>query len=683
MGASLSIFTFEPKASKEQKSSISIAPSDTIVKKERRTTRKKNVAKQDTSRYKPKDRYGDPLSNPDSKSPLILKNPSNITTDVELDSAMEEYTIKEQVGGVDYRPATTMTFEEYTQYKNREMMKNYYKSKSAGPLGERADNKKNVFKGLKIPVRGLEGPFGSNFVDIRPNGSVTLDFAGKWQRINNPQVPVRQQKNGGFDFDQQISMNVVGKIGEKLKLTANWDTKATFDFQNNVKLEYTGFEEDIIQKIEAGFVSMPINSSLISGSQNLFGIKTKLQFGRLSVTSVLSSQKGKVEEMRLQGGSQARDFEVKSSQYDENRHFFLGHFFRNNYEPSLDTLPTIQSGVKINRVEVWITNRVNSTVNTRNIIAYRDLGEADSAKAVLFNGNRNYDNPIYPIGYPANNNSNRLNEIGVFSPEFRNVELLPTKLTAEGLANGQDYYIINSARKLLPTDFKFNQELGYISLNSPISSQDLVAVAYEYTYNDKIWKVGDLTGDVPGGDTINSALVLKMLKPIGNKLNEPTWNLMMKNIYPLGSTQISRENFQLRILYRDDSTGADLPNLQEGARTKNRPLLRLFQLDRLNPNNDVPPDGNFDFIEDVTIDSRYGKVIFPVLEPFGSYLNGLFVPGEDALREKYVYQELYEVQKNLATQITLKDKFVLKGRYQASSSSDIQLPGLNIANGSV
>lgn len=284
--------------------------------------------------YNPGDREGDPFSNRSSKSPFLLKNPTNVQTEVELDSSMNNYNIYEKVGDFDYRPPSSMTFEEYSKYRQNEMMKSYWKSKSQGLDGETpVSSRGNLIP--KIYVRGLEGPFGSNFVDIRPNGLVMLDFGGKWQRVNNPNIPVRQQRTGGFDFDQQISMNVVGKIGEKLKLTANWDTKATFDFQNNLKLEYTGFEEDIIQKIEAGTVSFPLNSTLMQGPQNLFGIKTKLQFGRLSVTSVFSSQRGKSEEIRLQGGSQAREINIKADNYEDRRHFFLGQFFRNNYESSL------------------------------------------------------------------------------------------------------------------------------------------------------------------------------------------------------------------------------------------------------------------------------------------------------------------------------------------------------------
>ncbi|MBX9852865.1 MAG: cell surface protein SprA [Cytophagaceae bacterium] len=638
--------------------------------------------KKTSAEYKPTDRYGDPYSDPPSKSPFILPLPKNVETDVILDDSMKTYTIEEKVGDLDYRPPSTMTFEEYYKYKNRETMKNYWKNKTSGDSSV-AESKNDAFIiRKKISNSGRTGPFGSDYVELRPTGLVTLDFGARWQRVNNPNIPVRQQRQGQFDFDQSITMNVVGKIGEKLKLTVNWDTKAPFEYQNKLKLQYIGFEEDIIQSIEAGNVSLPLNSTLISGAQNLFGVKTKLQFGRLTTTTVLSTQRGKVEELRIQGGAMTKDFEIKADKYDDNRHFFLSHFFRDNYEKSLKNLPMVNSGVKINpgRVEVWITNRVNNTKDLRNIVAYTDLGEPDTTD--MFN------NSHYKVGipqeekYPADNQANTL---------YQNIKSVrkadQVSSTLEGppynLVRGSDFEIINQARKLNPTEYKLNPDLGYISLNTPLRNDELLAVAYEYGYDGKTYKVGEVNEDYQSikGDSV---IILKLIKPSTVKPDLETFDLMMKNIYQLGTTQISRDNFQLRVIYKNDITGADLPNLQEGQNTTNIPLLRLTGLDRLNPNNDPFFDGNFDFVEDITIDSKYGRIIFPVLEPFGSNMAQYFDPvTEQNLINKYVYNELYEKTKSDAEQIATKDKYFLKGKYQGSSSSEIILPGINIAPGSV
>ncbi len=345
-------------------------PEDSTTDKKKRKTRPS---------YEEKDRSGDEFSNPESESPLMLDKPSNVETEVTLDSSGQFFTIEEKVGDEEYRPATTMTYEEYMKYQQKKMIRNYWQNKSGDSSGLRArkDPKAGPLS-LKIPVKGLEGPFGSDYVDIKPNGLVTLDFGYKHQHTYNPQVPKRQQKQGSFDFDNTIQMNIVGKIGEKLKLTVNWDTKATFEFQNNFKIEYTGYDYDILQKIEVGQVSMPVNSSLIQGAQNLFGVKTKMQFGRMTMTSVLATQRGKTESITAQGGSTSRPFEIKADNYDDYRHFFLGHFFHDNYEKSLRNLPIVLSGAKITAVDVYVTNSNSTTTNTRDIAAFLDLGETQA-----------------------------------------------------------------------------------------------------------------------------------------------------------------------------------------------------------------------------------------------------------------------------------------------------------------
>jgi cell surface protein SprA len=651
-----------------------IAPEDSGKVK----TKPKKSRKSSRPEIHAEDRYGDPYSNPEPRTPLILKNP--VKTEVELDSN-GNYTIREKVNGVEYRAPSTMTFEELQQYKNRESLRQYWTSKRTDPFKAPTDtSKKKKSAAFRLPVRNMNGPFGGDFVEIRPTGLVTLDFAGKWQRVNNPNIPIRQQRNGNFDFDQQISMHVVGQLGQKLKITSNWDTKATFDFQNNIKLEFTGFPEDVIQKIEAGTVSMPLNSTLISGAQNLFGVKTKLQFGRLTATAVMASQRGKVEEMVISGGAQSRDFEVKMDNYDLYRHFFLSHFYRDNYERSLRSLPVIASGVKITRLEVYMTNRTNNTTTLRNMVAYLDLGEAEIDQT------NQLKNPtaLKKFGTKTlDSTANEINNVFDLVYPFRDPNKVETELQGVGFVRGTDYEIIERARKLTTSEFTFNPDLGYISLTTPLRPDEVLGVAFEYTLNGVTHKVGELNGDYNNRKD-NEVIMLKMIKPSTIKTHLPTWDLMMKNVYQVAPAQLTKDNFQLRVIYKNDLTGADLPNLQEGTHTKDVPIIRLLGLDRLGPNNDPPGDGNFDYIEGVTIDSKNGRVIFPVLEPLGQGLDTHFIKTtEDNLRRKYVFTELYDSTQSDAMQIASKNKYFLKGKYQGSNSNEITLPGINIAHGSV
>ena len=183
-----------------------------------------------------------------------------------------------------------------------------------------------------------------------------------------------------------IQLNVVGTIGQKLKLQFNYNTQATFDFDRQIKIEYLSdtecSEDDIIKKIEAGNVSFPLRSSLITGRQNLFGFRTDLQFGRLTVSTVVSQSQSKRKELQIQGGTQLQTFEAPADRYDENKHFFISHYNRNDYERALNNLPQINTLFELQKVEVWITNDRNVTEGVRDIVAFSDLGETDADKMV-------------------------------------------------------------------------------------------------------------------------------------------------------------------------------------------------------------------------------------------------------------------------------------------------------------
>lgn len=629
--------------------------------------------------FQPSYRFGDPFSFRSSRSPLFLRDPSQVDMQVQFnpDTTAEDagvtYSVYENIGALDFRPASFMTFNEFNRYNNSQLNREYFKERSAGLDGESAVSGRSLIPRLYIsPV--FDRIFGGSYVDIQPNGFVNLDFGARFQRIDNPAIPLRQQKNGAFNFNQQISMNVVGKVGEKLEITANFDNNNTFDFQNNLKVVYTGYEEEIIKKIEIGNVSMPVTNSLMSGAQSLFGIKTELQFGKLYVTTVLSQQRGRNETLTIESGFQGREFEVQASDYEENRHFFLGHFFRDNYEQWLSTLPQITSGVNVTRAEVYVLNRNNDTQTTRNIVGFMDLAEGSviykPAEPNVGNGR----------GGPTRNAANDLfSNLVVQSADGVDSYI---QATFPSFESSTDYVKVTTARKLDEAEYTINRELGYITLTRSLASDEILAVAYEYTFNGTAYKVGELTEDYQSRSD-DEVIYLKMLRP--NKINTvvPSWDLMMKNIYNLNAAQISQEGFQLRIIYRDDNTGQDNPSLHEGRQIKDKPLIQIFSLDRLNPTGDRSPDGNFDFIEGITIDPQNGNIIFPVLEPFGQTLEDQFDSDESRLVDKYVYDELYDEPKATAELNATQNKFVISGRLTAGSSSEITLPGINIAEGSV
>lgn len=634
--------------------------------------------------YTPRDRYGDPFSNTTTESPLFLKEPNQLKMDVDIDTALN-YTIYEKIGELNYRPTSSMSFEEFKQYQDRQILKNYWKSRSRAMDGESAVSGRDLIPKIFVsPI--LDRIFGGSYVELVPRGFVTLDFGGSFQKISNPSIPIRQQRNGGFEFDQQINMSVVGKVGEKLAVTANFDNNNSFDFQNNMKVEYTGYKEDILQKLEIGNVSLPLNNTLIQGAQNLFGVKAQMQFGKLNVTTIASTQRGKVASIEIPGGNngQGRPFEIIASNYDENRHFFLGHYFRDNYRRWIQNLPQITSGVNITRVEVYILNRNNDTQTLRNVVGLMDLGE----------GRRIHNSAVQSAGAgrPTANDANNLlasvRALGNRNPDDIN-GLLENFFAGEN-NNGTDFEKITGARRLSPTEFTFHPQLGYVTLTRKLQNDEALAVAYEYTSGTGTYRVGELSDDYDRMED-EDVIFLKLLRPRKVSIRQngrivPTWDLMMKNIYSLNVNQLSREGFQLRVIYRDDRTGIDNPQLQEGSTTlRERQLIEVFGLDKLNPVNDPQRDGNFDFVDGITINTMNGLIIFPYLEPFSQALREAFrnQPNEDALIQKYSYDTLYRTTKADAELFATKNKFFIAGQYNAGSAREILIPGFGISQGSV
>lgn len=621
-----------------------------------------------------------PSLNPflDSYSPFIPKSLLQQSVQVSLDSAAEfRYTIADQVDSTQVGNQQGYDLEEFSKIQEYKVRQNYWRSRARGGDGESAVEGRGLLPELKIDP-GLDRIFGGDSIKIVPSGYVNLDFGGIFNRIDNPSLPIRQQRNGGFNFNQQIQMAVSGSLGDKMKVGANFDSNNSFDFQNELKLGHKGKEEDILRSVELGNVSMPVQNRLIQGAQNLFGIKTEMQFGNLKVTSVASTQRGRRDNLQIDANGQGRTFEIQGSEYDENRHFFLGHFFRDNYERWLRGLPQVLSGVNITRVEVYVMNRAIDTQTLRNFSAFMDLGEG---RVLLNSGNPAIGsaNPQAPAGNQANQLYSNLSSNPAFRPFDTGSRAMESSL---GLRKGFDFEQINGARKLRENEYFFNSQLGYVSLFRRLQNDEVLAVAYEYTYNGQVFKVGELTEDYQSRAE-DELIFLKLLRPARISTQVPTWDLMMKNVYSLNSSRILREGFQLQVIYRDDRTGLDNPSLLEGQQVANIPLIRLTGLDNLNPQNDPAPDGNFDFVEGITMISNRGLLIFPVLEPFGSNLAKKFLPGEGILREKYVYDTLYGTTQADAELVTRLNKFFIQGRLTAGSANEIQLPGINISPGSV
>ena len=604
-----------------------------------------------------------------------LKPPNNQNYTAEYDPETGLVTLYQRIGNISVKLPYTMTLEQYNNMKMNESMQKYWDSNT----GEMEQNGRG-FTTFRVGGEVFESIFGSNVININSQGLAEVSLGIKNTKIENPTLQERQRNITTFDFKPKIQINLRGSIGERLKLGINYNTESSFEFDNQINIEFAGQEDDILKKVEAGNVSMPLPGTLITGSQSLFGIKTEMQFGKLTVTTLLSQQKGQKQSMNIQGGAQTQEFEVSIEDYDRNRHFFLSHYFREQYNKAMESLPVIISPINITKVEVWITNRSSNYATARNIIAFTDLAESDK---------KYMEKPgvwTFKQGHQPSNDANILYQrMTVDYAAIRDMNMITQ--TLQGIVQtAKDYEKIENAKMLSASEYSLNSKLGYISLNSALNADEVLAIAYEYTYNGETYRVGEFTNTGPEAP---KTLILKLLKGTVTAPSVKTWNLMMKNIYSIGAYQVSPDDFVFNVSYMNDSTGSYINYFPEGKKVeegglKGRLFISIMELDNLNRQSEPYPDGTFDFVPGYTINTSQGRVIFPVLEPFGSYLEGVLNKhGESKLVDKFVFKELYDEVLTDATKFAEKNKYRLTGKYKSSVSSEISLNAFNIPKGSV
>ena len=602
-----------------------------------------------------------------------LSTPSNITTTADFDAASGNYIVRTYLGGLQIGTPFMLTKRQYENWQLKLSMQRFYKERNLGLITDKEKEPFNILD-MNFALGPLEKIFGPGGVSLKTQGSVQVSMGIKSNKTDNPALSLSARRKTYFDFDQKIQATIAASVGNRMKFNMTYNTDATFDFDSkNLKLAYEGEEDDIVKSIEAGNVSMTTGSSLIRGGTALFGIKTKLQFGKLTATALVSQQNSESKTVNTRGGAQTTEFSINADQYDQNRHYFLAQYFRDNYDRFAAHLPYVSSGIKITRIEVWITNKNGKFDQSRNLVSFMDLGE----NRVLGNSYWQTD-PALPN--PANASNNLLSVIKSEYPEARNINQVTqvlSPLAAYGIEGGSDYEKVESARLLSSSEYTLNTTLGYISLRTALNADEVLAVAYEYTYNGKVYQVGEFSGDITSTD---QALFVKMLKSTTTSPRLPMWDLMMKNVYSLGGYQIQKAKFRLNIKYLSDTTGTQINYLPVPG-LNNKPLLQVMNLDRIDSNEQSNPDGFFDFIDGYTIYPATGKVVFPVVEPFGQHLAEAI--GNPALAQQYVYQELYDSTLVVARQYADKNKFILSGEYQASSGSQIRLNAMNVPRGSV
>ncbi|MBO6056682.1 MAG: cell surface protein SprA [Bacteroidales bacterium] len=615
---------------------------------------------------------------------IQLKDPENITRTIEYDPVTGQYVFVSKIGDFTYREPYIMTQDQYSDFVQKKAINDYWKDRRESAMGN--SNGNSLIPPIYVGGKVFDKIFGSNTIDIKLQGSADVTFGIKYQRRRDPSLTVAQQRTTNFDFTENIQLSASAKIGEKIQFKMSYNTKTQFSFENKFTLKYEGDEDDILQLIEAGNVSMPLQSTLITGTQSLFGFKTKLKFGKTTVTAIASYQDSETQNIAVSGGALTQNFSLEALDYEENRHFFLSQYFRDNYEAALATLPTVTSDINITKIEVWVTNTNSNFDDCRNIVAFTDLGEGE--EEWIYNQDKVHPNIYSGPPFPDNSANDLIQNMD--TTQIRNLNTVTSYLTGLGYTSGRDFEKIQKARKLSTNEYTVNRKLGFITLNITLNSNQTLAVAYQYTVigQDGVFQVGEFSDQ---GIQEPNLLTAKMLKSTTVNTKMPMWDLMMKNVYNIRAYQVASTNFTMNILYLGNENGvatgyfADAPdNIREYS------LLNLMGMDRLNSQNNPIEggDGMFDFVNGAatnggTINASTGRIYFTVLEPFGSQIREKIFPHNPELAEKYAYDSLYTMTKVMAQQYTDKNKYRLEGRYTSSSGSEINLNALNVQPGSV
>ena len=603
------------------------------------------------------------------QSPLDLQRPDNMKYEVVYNDTLNRFVIGNRMGNTWLSAPIMLTPEEYNSWTEMNERSAFFRKKN-DEIYQAKGKEKFDFSDMHFDLGPAEKIFGPGGIRVRTQGSAELKLGMNKKSIDNPSLPIRNRKTTMMNFDEKINLNVNGKVGDKVNMNLNYNTDATLDYDaQNMKLKYDGKEDEIIKLVEAGNVSFPSNSSLIKGASSLFGVRTDMQFGKLKLQMVASQKKSASKSVSSRGGVQLTPFEINVADYEENRHFFLSRYFRNHYDEWMQKLPNLVTGITINRVEIWVTNKSGTTANTRNIVALTDLGEASKIS-----------NPMWTAtGLVPSNRANT--EYQAMTTQYvaaRDIDQAAATLEGAGLVGGADFEKLESARLLSSSEYTVNTALGYVSLKTGIQTDQVLAVAYEYTSGGVTYQVGEFASDIT--DT-KQALFVKSLKNTSCNPQQGNWDLMMKNVYYLASN-IEKEKFRLDVKYQSDTTGVYLSYIPE-QRVKNTPIIRVLGADRLDNNNKAHSNGYYDYVEGYTVSN--GRVFIPKVEPFGSYMRDYLVKNGVAAdaAEKYAFTELYDSTKTVARQIAEKNKYQMVGQFKGSSANVISLDAYNVPQGSV
>ncbi len=491
----------------------------------------------------------------------------------------------------------------------------------------------NVSIPLPLPgaVEKLIGRGDQTSIDISGRESIT--FSGESRRVN-PFVGVEgQQKQPLFpslDMKQELDVQLRGQIGEKVNVEVDHTSSSIAANANRIRLNYQGFDDDIIKLIELGNTSLSLpGSQLVSfstSSQGLFGIKTLAQVGPMDITVIASKEEGEVSRASFspRGGSigQTEEREISDLNFIANTYFFL-----DNPATLVENLRPQEGLIDVYRsVEDW-------EVTAGNLITTFGAAFVDSVgDGSQVGGNGNAERRQYVL-----------------------------------LQAGDDYRFVLDAR---------DDGVNGIELVRALGSNEVLAVTY---VNIR----GDTIGDYGATLSKNEAdpVLMELIWPANALPSGPfgyTWTYMMRNIYNLGLSNIDPGSLELEILERANRLDPSTPD------SSAVPWIRIFGLDQTDEAGTGPPDNRVDLLSGL-IDVQRGTITFPDLTPFDPdpFLVNEWTDGEFAFTGRYANL----VNPHIYTKRPESQEFQASSRFRilvraASTTRTFNLNAFNITEGS-
>jgi cell surface protein SprA len=609
---------------------------------------------------------------------------------VTLDSTETAYTVTERVGEADVRVPLTLGLDAYREQRLRYGLEENYREL----VTQRAQRQQRGGAGLgllNIEVPGgrnsaFAGIFGSNEVDLRVNGQANIDVGFDYRQNEQQAAETGQGGRVAPNFGQELGLGITGTIGDKLQINVNYDTQNDFDFQNQVKLTYTGYEDEILQRVEAGNVFLQTPSELIRGGQRLFGIRSDLQIGGLGLTVVASQQDAESDELVIEGGSQTTTFTKRPTEYEDNTNFYLGYYFHNRWDAAHAAPPQFVPAPgfrQIVNLEVYLFEQANLNNTGSDDALFRGLALADlgEPQAVLAGGE------AYLEAFGDLSNTNVSNVLSPAADQYSEEDL--QRLRTEDLdvaaefGLGNDDFFETSWRKLTDgQDYSWDPRYGALSLKRSLNNNEAIAVAFQYEpVGGTPIEIGDF-GQGSGSSQDDPNIILKLLRGPNPLPDDATWDLTMRNVYRVGGSAFNATDFTLQVQYAASGQTAErtLPGVDIG---QQQTLLQTLGLDRVDQDGNRTPDDRFDFLVNYTVDPGNGRIIFPYRQPFGEHLESVLrerftelgqttnvsFPGglsEDAAVETFVFDTLYNAKPEVAARQTSKNVYNITGEFRGA-----------------